>query len=372
MIYAVGKGRWGFSFVCQLGCRHRLRLKGVSDRREAEKAYYNATGGPCPTEEKRRVRAEAAARQAEEKRRALEQRPFNAVAGEYLGWARIHRPRSVMFREKALAHLVSHFQDRPITSIEPDDIETYLIRRRDAGAAGGTVNRERAVLSHLFTKAQSWKYVPANTANPVKGTERQPEAKEKPRPLTPDEEARLLARLPKGKRAWPYWRELVTLDIHTGLRLNEVRCQAWRDIDLPGGALTVTQPKSGKLETIPLNATARSILASLERRGSLVFPDLPKKTSDVFIRYATKVGLAGVTFHCLRDTFISRLAPHVATPTLMALARHGDYRTTRRYVKVDEEHLRRAVESLETAPLGGKKVATVDEVLAEVLEKAGK
>lgn len=55
-----------------------------------------------------------------------------------------------------------------------------------------------------------------------------------------------------------------------------------------------------------------------------------------------------MTFHCLRDTFISRIAPHVSVPTLMALARHRDYRTTRRYVKVDGEHLRTAVERLAT------------------------
>ena len=43
---------------------------------------------------------------------------------------------------------------------------------------------------------------------------------------------------------------------------------------------------------------------------------------------------------------ISRLAADVSTPTLMALARHRDYRTTRRYVRVDGAHLRAAVERL--------------------------
>ena len=71
-----------------------------------------------------------------------------------------------------------------------------------------------------------------------------------------------------------------------------------------------------------------------------------KKLMDLFIRYAQKAKLTDVTFHCLRDTYISRLAPHVSTPTLMALARHRDYRTTRRYVQVDGDHLRAAVERL--------------------------
>ncbi len=82
------------------------------------------------------------------------------------------------------------------------------------------------------------------------------------------------------------------------------------------------------------------------RTGPLVFPTLPKKLSDLFVRYARKAGLNEVTFHCVRDTFISRLAPHVSTPTLMALARHRDYRTTRRCVQVDGAHLREAVERI--------------------------
>ena len=78
----------------------------------------------------------------------------------------------------------------------------------------------------------------------------------------------------------------------------------------------------------------------------MIFPTLPKKLTDLFIRYAEKANLTDVTFHCLRDTYISRLAPHVSTPTLMALARYRDYRTTRCYVQVDGDHLRAAVERL--------------------------
>jgi integrase len=138
----------------------------------------------------------------------------------------------------------------------------------------------------------------------------------------------------------------VTVALHTGLRLGELRAQRWADVDLLAGNLTVTSPKSRKPESLPLNQTARGVLAELERTDPLVFPKLPKKLSDLFVRYARKAGFKDVTFHCLRDTFISRLAPHVSTPTLMALARHRDYRTTRRYVQVDGAHLREAVERI--------------------------
>jgi integrase len=208
----------------------------------------------------------------------------------------------------------------------------------------------------LFTKAITWGLV---KVNPVAGSERQAEANEKPRPLTPDEEARLFAVLPA------HYKPFCTLALHTGLRLGELRHQAWRDIDLPGGTLTVTRPKSGKAETIPLNATARAVLASLERTAPAIFPSLPKKLTDLFIRYAEKAKLADVTFHCLRDTYISRLAPHVTTPTLITLARHRDYRITRRYVQVDGDHLRAAVERLTEGSCHADK-ALVDSLLASV------
>ena len=130
--------------------------------------------------------------------------------------------------------------------------------------------------------------------------------------------------------------------------------------------LSVTRPKSGRAETIPLNTTARTVLELIERTDPLVFPKLPKKLTDLFIRYALKAKLADVTFHCLRDTYISRLAPHVATPTLMALARHRDYHTTRRYVQVDGKYLRDAVECLNQATVStgtSTGVLTVSQVL---------
>ena len=97
-----------------------------------------------------------------------------------------------------------------------------------------------------------------------------------------------------------------------------------------------------------------------------MFPTLPLKLTDLFIRYVAKANLPrDITFHCLRDTYISRLAEHVSTPTLMALARHRDYRTTRRYVQVDGDHLRVAVEQLAEARCHAD-AGLVDSFLASV------
>ena len=156
-----------------------------------------------------------------------------------------------------------------------------------------------------------------------------------------------------------HYKPVVTLALHTGLRLGEFRSQQWHDVDLAASLLTVTRPKSGKRETLPLNSIAFAVLAALPQDGPLLFPRLPKKLSDLFIKYAHKAGLTDVIFHCLRDTYISRLAPHCTTPTLMTLARHRDYRTTQRYVCVDGAHLRHAVEVLAPPPTEGYETGTL-------------
>lgn len=319
-------GVWWIRWWCHYDHRHEERIgpKGLAEAEVEKRRVMVKTDDYCLT-------------RAREARRKSKPTLFRDMETRYLTWAKEQRPRSYTFREKALKHLVAAFGDRPLAEITRADVEAYQARRRDAKAAADTVNRERAVLSHLFNKANSWGLV---QANPVEGTERAQEPDGKPRPQTPDEEARLFTVLPG------HYKPVVTLALHTGLRLGELRHQAWRDVDLPGASLTVTRPKSGKAETIPLNATARAVLGALERTSPLVFPALPVKLSDLFTRYTRKAGLNGVTFHCLRDTYISRLACHVSTPTLMALARHRDYRTTRRYVRVDGAHLREAVERL--------------------------
>ncbi|MBI2884187.1 MAG: hypothetical protein HYY11_09860 [Candidatus Methylomirabilis oxyfera] len=84
--------------------------------------------------------------EAKAEREAAKPVLFQDVAKQYMEWAREHRPRSIMFRDKALKHLLAASGPRPLTDLTRSEIEAYLARRRDSGAAPGTVNRERAVL----------------------------------------------------------------------------------------------------------------------------------------------------------------------------------------------------------------------------------
>ncbi len=56
-------------------------------------------------------------------------------------------------------HLIPFFDRTPLDKISTFDVERYKKHRLEEGAAKGTVNRELAALSHLFSKAIEWHWI---------------------------------------------------------------------------------------------------------------------------------------------------------------------------------------------------------------------
>jgi len=321
----TGKGgTWWIRWTCPQGHRHEEKVgpKAAAQSLVERRRVAAKLDGFCLTQDRTRDVPPL----------------FSQAATDYLGWAIRDRPRSVRFRRSVLVAATEALGTLPVTDVTAKRLEQYLASRQQSGATGGTLNRDRAVLSHLFGQLVAKGTI---QTNPVATVARHRESDEDPRPLSHDEEARLLMVLDQTETS------IAHLALNTGLRLGEILAQAWRDVDLEARALTVTSPKSGMREVIPLNLVAVALLARLPKDGSTLFPTMRADFSRVFAKKARAVNL-DVTFHCLRDTFISRLAPHVSGPVLMQLARHRDFRTTRRYLKVDGQHLREAVERLVT------------------------
>ena len=322
---------WWIRWQCRYGHDHQEKIGTKSAAREMH------------AERRRQVKTLNFCLQVERQRRKQnDEAKFDLVAKRYMEWGAQHRPRSLKMRRTAFNHLVAFFGDTPLSKIGKRDIEKFIQQMMDSSSAPASINRCRSVLSQIFAKGIDWELC---SDNPVRGTTHLPERNLAPRPLTPDEETALFTVLP------PPIEPIVVLALHTGLRLGELRVQRWKDIDLVDASLTVTAPKSGKREVLPLNNVAQTLLASLPQIDDVIFPDMPVSMSDIFKRLVKKASLpADITFHCLRDTYISRLAPYCAGPTLMTLARHRNFSTTQRYLKVDERHLRQAVERLSSDP----------------------
>jgi hypothetical protein len=64
-----------------------------------------------------------------------------------------------MKRMRLNLHLVPFLGDRPLSKVTSFDVERYKKLRLQEGAAPGSINRELAALSHLFTKAIEWKWL---------------------------------------------------------------------------------------------------------------------------------------------------------------------------------------------------------------------
>jgi hypothetical protein len=64
-----------------------------------------------------------------------------------------HRQQKLIISQKALKkNIVRHLGDKSVMSLESDDIDQYIIKRKDEGAANGTINREIQMLKAAINR----------------------------------------------------------------------------------------------------------------------------------------------------------------------------------------------------------------------------
>src|SRR3989442_12752696 len=134
------------------------------------------------------------------------------------------------------------------------------------------------------------------------------------------------------------------------MRSQEIRMFRWSQVDLIKRAVTVGNSKTeaGSGRVIPLNQTAAAVLAHWHGRAPeaepehFVFPacenhkidpSRPIKSFRTAWRNATRAaGLAGLRFHDLRHTVITKLGESLTSEqTIMAIAGHVSQRMLEHY-----------------------------------------
>ena len=126
----------------------------------------------------------------------------------------------------------------------------------------------------------------------------------------------------------------------------------WRDVDFANEIITIPKSKHRKVRYIRMNSAARRTLQDflLFRIGddSSVCPGGMGRKGYLnrwFFECVAKAGLAGVLWHTLRHTYISRLAMRGADiASIKELAGHRSMSTTMKYIHLAPEHLREAAE----------------------------
>lgn len=228
-----------------------------------------------------------------------------------------------------LKKLIGYFGDYFLDQITRYHVETYQSTRFEKVGVYMR-NREINILKCIFTKAVDF------SKNPVKGIKLE---KEKPRLrfLTEIESERLI-NVCSQERKSPYLSFMVTIDLFTGLRKEELLSLTWRAVDLGKNILWVEDGKVGDQRRIPINPTAKHEFLRLaeKRHGDYVFHDRYgrpfKDIKKSFHSAVERAGLVDVRFHDIRRTFATMCVfKNISPKTLMKWMGHKSIATTMKY-----------------------------------------
>lgn len=277
---------------------------------------------------------------------------------QYLEYAKANK-RSWLRDEQMMKHLNGSFGNTLLTELGPLAIERYKLERMQA-VTPATVNREIALLKHLFNLAEQWDV--CRGRNPVKRVKFLAENNFQFRSITPEEEARLLP------CCSPYLQDLVTFAIHTGLRLGDMLNLKWEEVDIGQDGIRFLVQKTQRILELPLNDEAARVVRAwygMRKQSPYVFynPETGDRFKDLWLglkKACRKAGLKGVTWHTFRHTFASRLT-HAGADlvTVKELLGHANITTTMRYAHTNRGAKRQAVRLLEARRDGSDKTVTL-------------
>ena len=229
-----------------------------------------------------------------------------------------------------------------LADITPRMIENYRLQREISGLSPTSVNREHALLKHMFTKAMNWGLVRENPAKRVKM------AREKPRSrfLTVKEMNRLLEAADRSKAL--YLKPMLVLALNTAMRKGEILNLRWEDVDFERGVIKVKKTKNDQPREVPMHdmlfntlldwrqSNPSSDYVFVKRNGQPL-----KFIEGSFVAALKRAGIRDFRFHDLRHTAASYM--HMAGLDILDIKEIGGWKTLKmvaRYSHISDEHKR--------------------------------
>lgn len=259
--------------------------------------------------------------------------------------ATARRGTSIMRTDSGYRRVLATFGGRRADAIGARDVEEWRDELSETLSAA-SVAHHLTMLRAIFNRAIRDGKV---KTSPTRAVEWPEENNARVRWLSTEEEGALRSSLS------PWLRPLLTFGIHTGMRLGEILALRWADVDVGSGSVHVRESKSGLGRRLPLNETAKGLLAEFRDTNGLVFQRdcnaLRMKINREFRRAAKAAAVPNVHIHDLRHTFASRLVMEgVDLYTVQMLLGHKTARMTQRYSHLSPNHLRAAVVKLDRGP----------------------
>ena len=293
---------------------------------------------------------------------------FPELASQYLERYAKTNKRSWKTDRSYIKSMTEYFGNAPLAEISSFHIEGYKAERLKQNVKPSTVNRCLAVLRRMLNLSVEWGYLQEHQRPKFKLFSEKDNRKE--RILTQDEEIRLF------QASAPHLRPILTLALHTGMRLGEILSLSWAQVDLRKGLIRVERTKSGLSRLIPINTSLYGVLeairgqssgASLFRNAKTEKPLGSVKTA--FKAACRRAGIIGLRFHDLRHTFASRLVENGADLiTVKELLGHSSVKITERYTHSQSEQKKSAVALL---AVKSSEKASSEENLLHICDTAG-
>jgi len=263
------------------------------------------------------------------------------------------RKRSLAEDRRMLKHLVARFgAETRLSALTSEVISQYRDERlsqpstrrgNDTGFLSPcTINRELALLSHLFRLAHDeW-----NALAEVPRVRRLEEPQGRLRWLAPDEEARLLSECRRSRNAQLY--AISVLALETGMRQGEVFGLTWERVDFSRGVIQLEVTKAGRRREIPMRQVVNDVLAELPgvRQGRF----WTRSARHAFEAAVVRARIDNFRFHDCRHHFASWFIMRGGSlAALKALLGHSNFQMTLRYAHLAPDHLRAEMLKTESA-----------------------
>lgn len=276
-------------------------------------------------------------------------------AGElYLAKLEEEGGKDLKMKKMRLNHnLIPFFKDKPLAQITSFDIERFKKKRVDSGVTQGTVNRDLAVISHLFSKGIEWGWLDHRPT-------RIKRFKENPGRITylnPDQIERLIgaAKEDQCPNIYPF----IVIGLGTAMRKMEILSIRLEHIDLEQRTIYISEAKSGERIQPMTKQLADFLKGYVEIAGpgqEWLFPSMGSKSGHVvaiekpFRRVVKNADLdpKQVIRHTLRHTAITHLVQAgVDLPTVKRISGHKTLAMVEKYAHQNGAHIQAAMDKLE-------------------------
>src|SRR5437899_3339096 len=288
--------------------------------------------------------------------------PFNEFVQMYLERV-VSLMKSIRTERNRVKRWVKDLGMRPIGQITRAQIESWR-REKMSRCKPATINRDLSRLRHMLNIAVEWELL---EESPMQGIKFLRENNARTRYLSLEECQRLIASCMA-----PHIRAMVSVALHSGMRLGEILNLRWRDLDFASGFILVRDSKNGESRHVPMDTILFALFRAYPRRvgADLVFSSSSGgRIVDVrtgFLNSCKRAGIADLHFHDLRHTFASQFV--MAGGDLYILKEilgHKSLTMTQRYAHLSPTYKIKAIDRINTLWAGATPQASTSEVLPE-------